>query len=244
MKSREIFSRLTTTLPFVLRLDGRSFHAFSQGFKKPYDETFSEMFIKTARLLFTDSGLAPDFIYTFSDEISLYIQKPVFDCRVEKLVSVAAAYASSAFTLAAGTDKPLAFDARIVPVSESLLPDYLAWRQAEAWRNHINGWCQKILTEKGMSPSKAQKKLDGLNAAALHELAFANGINLAVTPAWQRRGICLYRGVIEKQGYNPLTGVTAPVLRNIAVTDYDVPLFKTPEGREWIRQKTASPTGI
>ncbi|MDO5846468.1 MAG: tRNA 5'-guanylyltransferase, partial [Methanocorpusculum sp.] len=99
-----------------------------------------------------------------------------------------AAYAASAFTLAAGADEPLAFDARIVPIAENQLADYLAWRQAEAWRNHINGWCQKILTDDGLSASKAQKKLDGLNAAGLHELAFAHGLNLADTPAWQRRG--------------------------------------------------------
>ncbi|MDO5846469.1 MAG: tRNA(His) guanylyltransferase Thg1 family protein, partial [Methanocorpusculum sp.] len=83
MKSREIYSRLTTTLPFVLRLDGRSFHAFSRNFEKPFDEKLSGMFIKTARSLFTASGLSPDLIYTFSDEISLFMQTPVFDCRVE-----------------------------------------------------------------------------------------------------------------------------------------------------------------
>ncbi|HJJ30717.1 MAG TPA: tRNA 5'-guanylyltransferase [Methanocorpusculum sp.] len=245
MKDREIFSRLTTTVPFIIRLDGRAFHTWSEGYKKPFDTDFSELFVKTAKAIFTDSGLSPDFIYTFSDEISMYITKPVFDLRVEKLVSVAAAFASSAFSIAANAKSPLSFDARIIPLSGQQLPDYLAWRQAEAWRNHINGYCQKILTDTGLSPSSAQKKLNGLNAESLHELAFSHGINLAKTPAWQRRGIAVYRGTAEKNGFNPLTGEKVTVIRNTAEADRDLPLFKTPEGKEWIYEKVTSfPTNI
>ena len=245
MKDREIFSRLTTTVPFIIRLDGRAFHTWSEGYKKPFDADFSELFVKTAKAIFTDSGLSPDFIYTFSDEISLYITKPVFDLRVEKLVSVAAAFASSAFSIASGAKTPLSFDARIIPISEQQFADYLAWRQAEAWRNHINGYCQKILTDTGLSPSAAQKKLNGLNAESLHELAFSNGINLAKTPCWQRRGVAVYRGTANKTGFNPMTGETVSVIRNTAEIDRDLPLFKTPEGRMWVSEKVTSiPTNI
>ncbi|HJJ39288.1 MAG TPA: tRNA 5'-guanylyltransferase [Methanocorpusculum sp.] len=245
MKDREIFSRLTTTVPFIIRLDGRAFHTWSEGYKKPFDADFSELFVKTAKALFSESGLSPDFIYTFSDEISLYITKPVFDLRVEKLVSVAAAFASSAFSIAANVKSPLSFDARIIPLSEQQLPDYLAWRQAEAWRNHINGYCQKILADTGLSSSAAQKKLNGLDAEHLHELAFSHGINLAKTPAWERRGIAVYRGTAEKNGFNPLTGEEVTVRRNTAEVDRDLPMFKTPEGRDWIYAKVTSiPTNI
>lgn len=243
MKDREIFSRLATTLPFVIRLDGRAFHTFTAEYEKPFDEKFSSCFIKTAESLMTESGLSPDFVYTFSDEISMFIQKPVFDCRVEKLVSVAAAHAASAFTLFSGAESPVSFDARIVPLAKDQLADYLAWRQAEAWRNHINGYCQKILTDSGLSATQAQRKLDGMNAGALHELAFKNGINLAATPAWQRRGTAVYRGTVIKEGYNPITKVSAPVTRNVAVTDKELPLFKTPSGRRWVLEKI-TPTDI
>lgn len=246
MKDREIFSRLTTTAPFILRLDGRSFHTFSSDYEKPFDERFSQLFVQTAKALMTDSGLSPDFIYTFSDEISVYIRKPVFEYRVEKLVSISAGFASSAFSIAAGVPAPIAFDARIIPISESQLSEYLAWRQAEAWRNHINGYCQKILTDTGLSPSAAQKQLDGMNADKLHELAFEHGINLAKTPAWQRRGIAIYHGQREKTGFNPISGENVTVLRNTAVVDRDIPLFKSPEGREWLSSKLSlqSPTAI
>ena len=244
MKDREIFSRLTTTLPFILRLDGRAFHTFTSAYEKPFDDRFSECFVKTAESLFSASGLSPDFVYTFSDEISLFISKPLFDCRVEKLVSVAAAHAASAFTLYSGAESPVSFDARVVPIDRGQLSAYLAWRQAEAWRNHINGYCQKLLTDSGLSATQAQRKLDGMNAGALHELAFSQGINLGTTPAWQRRGIAVYRGTVEKMGYNPKTGESAPVTRNVAVIDRDLPLFKTPAGQKWVVEKLLLPTDI
>ncbi|MDR0438708.1 MAG: tRNA 5'-guanylyltransferase, partial [Methanocalculaceae archaeon] len=118
MKDREIFSGLTTTVPFVLRLDGRAFHHLSQnaGYAKPYDLAFSRNMAKTAQMLLENSGLAPSFAYTFSDEINLYIMSPIFECRVEKLVSVAAGFASSAFTLFSCTKNPISFDCRVVPI--------------------------------------------------------------------------------------------------------------------------------
>ena len=238
MKDREIFAGLSTTVPFVLRLDGRSFHRFSQDrYKKPYDKVFSDAMVKTARALITDSGLSPSFAYTFSDEISLYVPGTVFDCRVEKLVSVSAAFASSAFTLYAGAEQPLAFDSRVIPMEVGLFPAYLSWRQAEAWRNHMNGYAQKLLLDEGVSPTHAQKQLDGMNAAALHEFAFSKGVNLALTPAWERRGICIYRDTVMRDGYNPITDEHVSVRRLVPVVDEDVPLFKTPEGTDWVLSK-------
>lgn len=234
MKEREIFANLTTTLPFILRLDGRSFHSFSARFAKPYDETLSSYFVETSRAILADSGLSPKFAYTFSDEISLYFDTEIFNNRIEKLNSVVASFASSVFMLASGTKTPVAFDSRIIPISRDLAPEYFAWRQAEAWRNHINGYAQNLLIDEGMSASSAQKKLDGLLVAKLHELAFSRGINLAETPAWQRRGICLYHTQIEKEGFNPFTNTKVTVQRHGIKADYDIPLFKEPTGRDWL----------
>ena len=238
MKDREIFAGLSTTVPFVLRLDGRSFHRFSKDrYKKPYDKVFSDAMVKTAYALITDSGLSPSFAYTFSDEISIYVPTSVFDCRVEKLVSVSAAFAASAFTLYTGAEEPLAFDSRVIPMEKGLFPAYLSWRQAEAWRNHMNGYAQKLLSDEGVSPTHAQKQLDGMNATALHEFAFSRGVNLALTPTWERRGICIYRETVMREGYNPIKDEKVSVERTISVVDEEVPLFKTPEGIDWVLSK-------
>jgi tRNA(His) 5'-end guanylyltransferase len=238
MKDREIFSGLTTTYPFILRLDGRSFHRFSKNraFEKPYDLSFATAMADTARSLMEGSGLYPALAYTFSDEISLYLTRPVFENRVEKLVSVTAGFASSAFTLAANAGYPVAFDCRIVPVADTQLSAYLAWRQAEAWRNHINGYAHRLLTDTGLSAAAAQKKLDGMKSAELHELAFSSGINLAETLAWQRRGIAVYRKQVLREGYNPVTKEHVAVQRQVCAADWDLPLFRTPEGERWLAE--------
>jgi tRNA(His) 5'-end guanylyltransferase len=242
MKNREIFSGLVTTVPFVLRLDGRSFHRLTQdaGYAKPYDSVFSRSMTKTAQLLFENSGLAPSFAYTFSDEISLYITSSVFDCRIEKLVSITASLASSAFTLFSCVRNPISFDCRVVPIETGQLAAYLAWRQNEAWRNHINGYAHKLLTDTGLSATIAQRRLDGMKSSELHELAFSFGVNLAETPAWQRRGTAVYRTVVVKEGYNPMSQEGVHMLRRVSVIDGNLPLFKTPEGISWLASRISS----
>ncbi|HJJ92422.1 MAG TPA: tRNA 5'-guanylyltransferase [Methanocorpusculum sp.] len=239
MKEREIFSGVITTVPFVLRLDGRSFHRFSRegGYAKPYDTAFSRCMIKTVQALFEDSGLSPSFAYTFSDEISLYITSPIFDCRIEKLVSIAAGVASSAFTLFSGAQRPLSFDCRVVPIDKNQLVTYLACRQAEAWRNHINGYAHKLLRDMGLSTTDAQRRLNGMKSAELHELAFSLGVNLADTPTWQRRGIAMYRSIAVKDGYNPVSLEMVHVSRRVSVIDKELPLFKTPYGALWLAER-------
>jgi tRNA(His) 5'-end guanylyltransferase len=236
MKDREIFSGLITTIPFVLRLDGRAFHHLSKnaGYAKPYDPAFSRNMVKTAQMLFENSGLTPSFAYTFSDEISLYIKSPIFECRVEKLVSITAGFASSAFTLFSCTKNPISFDCRVVPMDKEQLATYLAWRQAEAWRNHINGYAHKLLTDTGLSAASAQQKLDGMKSSDLHELAFSFGVNLAETPTWQRRGTAVYRSITVKEGYNPVFQKEVNSLRRVSVIDEELPLFKTQEGASWL----------
>ena len=46
--------------------------------------------VNACRALVADSGLAPVFVHTFSDEISLYLTGLPFSGRVEKIDSVAA----------------------------------------------------------------------------------------------------------------------------------------------------------
>jgi len=76
---------------------------------------------------------------------------------VEKLDSVSASFAASAFTLALGVDTPLSFDARVIFLESGQVADYLAWRQAEAWRNHSNAWAQQILIQGGLTSQQTAK---------------------------------------------------------------------------------------
>src|SRR5665647_2501769 len=77
----------------------------------------------------------------------LYFAQLPFGGRVEKIDSVSSSFAASSLTLALGTLTPLSFDARVIPATPGYAMEYLANRQNEAWRNHVNGYCQQVLIE-------------------------------------------------------------------------------------------------
>ncbi len=161
MQDREIFRNLSIFPPFIVRLDGRAFHRLTreEGFEKPYDRRFSDAMTKVSEQLLSSSGLEPSFAYTFSDEISLFFPPRVpFNGRVEKIDSVCASYAASAFTLALHLTEPVAFDSRVILADVPAAIVYMNMRQREAWRNHINGYCQQaLIAEGGMTSTQAAR---------------------------------------------------------------------------------------
>jgi tRNA(His) 5'-end guanylyltransferase len=243
MENREIFSTITTIPPVFVRLDGRVFHRLAENLalKKPFDDRFSDAMVQICTDLVADSGLCPEFAFTFSDEISLYFTQLPFNGRVEKIDSVSASYAASSLTLAIGATTPLSFDARVIPATREFVIEYLTNRQNEAWRNHLNGYCQKALIEEGMSSKKAAEHLKGLPAKNLHEMMHVRGFNLATTPAWQRRGVLVYKKITEKEGFNPITKQTVVAERSAVTVDRDLPLFTSPEGKEFLGKLVACP---
>lgn len=237
MQEREVFSGLAIVPPVFVRLDGRSFHALTRALKlkKPFDDRFHDAMCRVAVRLVRDSGLSPVFAYTFSDEISLYFTDLPFSGRIEKIDSVLAAYAASALTLELGCTDPLSFDARVIAITPDLAAAYLRDRQQEAWRNHMNSYCQQALIDDGMCARTAAAALKGMSSAAMHEMMFARGVNLARTPAWQRRGSLIRRDLMRKEGYNPVKQETVSVERSVVLVQDDLPLFSTPEGRDLVR---------
>jgi len=241
MENREIFSAITIIPPVFVRLDGRTFHRLAEdlSLKKPFDDRFSHAMVQVCTTLVADSGLCPDFAFTFSDEISLFFTQLPFNGRVEKIDSVSASFAASALTLILGTTTPVSFDARVIPATREFAIEYLINRQNEAWRNHVNGYCQQVLIEDGMSAKNAAAQLKGMPAKSLHEMMHIRGFNLAMTPAWQRRGVLVYKKITEKEGFNPITQQTVVAERSAVTVDRDLPLFTSPEGKEFLGKLVA-----
>jgi tRNA(His) 5'-end guanylyltransferase len=241
MENREIFSTITAISPVFVRLDGRAFHRLAEmlSLKKPFDGRFNDAMVQVCTALIADSGLNPEFSFTFSDEISLYFTRLPFNGRVEKIDSVSASFAASALTLALETTVPLSFDARVIPATQEFASGYLTGRQNEAWRNHLNGYCQQALIGEGVRPRKAADQLKGLPAKDLHEMMHARGFNLATTPAWQRRGVMVYKKITEKEGYNPVTGEHVVAERSAVTVDAELPLFTSPEGKAFLEKLVA-----
>lgn len=202
--SREIFSRLYAPAPLAVRADGRGFKKLLEGRSKPYDIDFAQSMVRVTESIFSDSGLAPSFAFTFSDEVSLIYLKTPLAGRVEKIDSLVAGYLSAALSLEEG--RLVSMDCRTIPLCKEEIIRYLAERQDETWRNHIFSYGFYVLRKEGMNPSLAMERLRGLSEPQIHELVFQKGINLAKTPAWERRGVMIYRkeGKLESDWNLPL----------------------------------------
>jgi tRNA(His) guanylyltransferase len=238
MENREIFSTITTIPPVFVRIDGRAFHHLAENLslKKPFDDPFSEAMVQVCVTLISDSGLSPNLAFTFSDEISLYFTRLPFSGRVEKIDSVTASCAASALTNVLASKPLVSFDARVIPATPEYALEYLANRQNEAWRNHINGYSQQALIDEGISAKKAAALLKGVPARDLHEMMHKRGMNLATTPAWQRRGVLVYKKITEKEGFNPLTQEHVLARRSAVTVERDLPLFTSPEGQAFLKK--------
>lgn len=95
--------RLIRRMPVALRLDGRSFHTFTKGFRKPFEPILCGSMQDTMEYLCRNIQNCV-FGYTQSDEITLILvdyetfdTSAWFDYEVQKLVSVAAAMATMKF---------------------------------------------------------------------------------------------------------------------------------------------------
>lgn len=94
---------LVRRMPVIIRLDGKAFHSFTKGLKKPYDEIFHNIMNETMRYL-CENIQGCKLGYTQSDEITLLLTDydtlttdAWFDNNVQKICSVSASMATMAF---------------------------------------------------------------------------------------------------------------------------------------------------
>jgi tRNA(His) 5'-end guanylyltransferase len=201
-----------------VRADGRGFKKVLKESSKPYDIDFARSMVSAAKKFFLDFGPKPALAFTFSDEISLVFLECPFAGRVEKIDSLAAGFLSAALSME--LHRLVSLDCRTIPLCQEEIRSYLIERQDETWRNHVFSYGFFLLLEEGLNETQAMGKLRGLKEKEIHELVFQKGINLAKTPAWQRRGVMVYR-------------------REGQVTEnWDIPLFSTREGKSLISSIT------
>ena len=93
---------LTEHMPVIVRLDGRAFHTFTKGLRKPFDEMFNDAMVYTMKSL-CENITNCIFGYTQSDEITLIVYnhneeaQPWFNNRLQKIVSVVSSMATNFF---------------------------------------------------------------------------------------------------------------------------------------------------
>lgn len=199
---------LVRRMPVIIRLDGKAFHSFTKGFKRPYDEIFHNAMNDTLKYL-CEHVQGCKFGYTQSDEITLVLTDydtlttdAWFGYAVQKMCSVAASMATLEFNKAfekaienavdisavqcnwylAALSKGAMFDARCFNIPEEEVTNCLIWRQQDATRNAIQmlGQC-----------NFSHKELQGKSCNDIQDMLITQkGINFNDMPTAFKRGVC------------------------------------------------------
>jgi tRNA(His) guanylyltransferase len=196
--------RLLPNLPVCVRLDGKAFHQWTRGLKRPYDERLYRLFDDTTKFLVQASAAVIG--YAQSDEISLILYNNgkadaeiFFDGRIAKLTSVLASMATAKFNalvpsiLPEKRERLALFDCRVWTVpSEQEAVNCLLWRELDATRNSIQMAAQALYSH---------KQLHQKNTSEMQEMLWQKGINWHDYPVRFKRGGYFQRRLIER----PLT---------------------------------------
>lgn len=213
-RTRYLLPRRTYTL---IRLDGKAFHTFTRGFKRPFDTDLVNLMDKTAQYLCENiQGVVG--AYVQSDEISLLLAdfaKPqtsaYFDGNIQKVASISASMATLAFNQAMhkvisssalfegfkevrdkmtdsrGEVKSAMFDSRVFTI-----PD-----KQEVFNYFV--WRQQDATKNSIQMVAqslySHKELHGKNGSEQQEMIFQKGTNWNDLDAGLKRG----RMIVKKE---------------------------------------------
>ena len=252
MKSYEHISRtyLTRKMPVIIRLDGKAFHSFTRGFKRPFDEVFVKSMQETMKYLCENiQGCVLG--YTQSDEITLVLvdyktreSDAWFDNNIQKIVSVSASMATLAFNQA--------FYREVTKFHLRSVDEYDEWYDQG---NHIQYATYNNACEKGaMFDSRAfilpkeevvncliwrqqdatrnsilsvgqanfsNKELHGKKCDVIQDMLFVEkGINWNDYPTTLKRGSCCIKVPMKIN-----EGTEKEAIRNKWVIDNEIPIF-------------------
>lgn len=251
-------TRLVRRMPVILRVDGRSFHTFLKGFKKPFDTLFTSCMQNTAKYL-CENIQGCVLSYQQSDEISLLLvdygdlnTSAWFDYEVQKLSSVTASMATMAFNRD--------FARRVEKESNRY---YKAWNVSEEEKKYLDT-LQKAVETGAMFDARcfnlpreevtnyfywrqldaarnsvqmaghayfSQKEMHGKNNSEIQDmLMLEKEINWNDYPSLLKRGSCCVKEVI------PVIGKDEQMLNcRLWKFDNEIPVFKG-EGRQYIER--------
>lgn len=193
-RTRYLIPRRTYT---ILRLDGKAFHTYTKGLKRPFDaDLIDDMNNAIVAMLPQLQGVV--FAYTQSDEISILLSdfekettSAWFDGNLQKMCSVAASIITAEFNRLrvnrnrnewnANTNRPnvafpgnetLAyFDCRVFTIPDRVeVMNYFRWRQQDCIRNSVSMVAQSNFSH---------KELHGKSQSNMHDMLHAKGVNWA-----------------------------------------------------------------
>ena len=214
---------LVRRMPVIIRLDGKAFHTFTKGLKKPYDEIFHNTMNETMKYL-CENIQGCKLGYTQSDEITLLLTDydtlttdAWFDNNVQKICSVSASMATMAFNkyLRELTDNYLRSDAWVNHYWEEDVEKYAhtlkkaidkgAMFDSRCFNIPIEEvtncfvWRQQDATRNAIQMlgqcNFSHKELHGKSCSDIQDMLIdQKGINFNDMPTEFKRGVCCRRG--------------------------------------------------
>lgn len=263
MKSYEAIPKnfLTRHIPVIIRLDGKAFHTFTRGMKKPFDNILMQTMQETMKYL-CENIQGCVFGYTQSDEITLVLKDyekistdAWFGYNVQKMTSISASMATLAFNKFFEENCNIVWDNY-----------YEAWNHAEEENKYnemlygkINKamfdsrvfsipkdevcncliWRQQDATRNSIEAvgqaNFSQKELQKKNLNQIQEMLFSQAnINWNDFPTECKRGSCCYKRQVEKEVIIPKTKEVKKINRNEWYIDKEIPIFT--QNREYIEK--------
>ena len=243
-------TRLVRRMPVAIRLDGKAFHTFTRGFKKPFDEILVKSMQNTMKYLCENiQGCVLG--YTQSDEITLILVDyqnlnscAWFDYEVQKMCSISASMATMAFNKA--------FASNVAKESKRLYREYLEEKDAsyiEALEIAMNKgamfdarvfnipkeevcnliyWRQLDATRNSIQmvgqANFSHKELQNKSCNMIQEMLFTEkGINWNDYPTYLKRGSCCIKTTIQNPNVDIKDGVYP---KSVWMINLDIPIFK------------------
>jgi tRNA(His) 5'-end guanylyltransferase len=226
--------------PLIARLDGKAFHTFTKGLKRPYDERLSNLMVATTRHLVDQYGARVG--YTQSDEITLVWFHEIFDAadypfggRFQKLDSLLASAATAYFNSVLPQHLPekvgrlAMFDCRSFVVPTPLEAyNCVVWRQQDAMKNAISMAAHSMFSHNsliGMSSQMMQERMWKEKGVNFNDYPFFFKRGTFVRRVKEARLLTAERLATIPEQYRP----TKPVERSFIDT-LDIWLTKQPNG--------------
>lgn len=232
-------TRLMRRTPVAIRIDGKAFHTFTRGFKRPFDNVLANSMYNTLEYLCKNiQGCV--FGYTQSDEITLILcdyqtltTDAWFDYEVQKMCSISASMATMIFNkefsnavdeiinrpheyeekyieiLMKACNKGAMFDSRCFNIPKEEVTNLIYWRQLDATRNSIQMVGQANFSHKQLQHKSCNEIQDMLYVQ--------KGINWDDTPTRYKRGVACYK---DESGWN---------------LDFEMPIIKG-EDRDYVEK--------
>lgn len=243
---------LVRRMPVIIRLDGKAFHSFTKGFKRPYDEIFHNTMNATLQYL-CENIQGCKFGYTQSDEITLVLTDydtlttdGWFDYAVQKMCSVSASMATMAFNKF--------FASNVAQESKRIYTEYLNDNDdsyIEALEKSLNKgamfdarcfnipeeevtncliWRQQDATRNAIQMlgqcNFSHKELHGKSCNDIQDmLMMQRNINFNDMPTEFKRGVCCIKEEYSATDLSTYSGEIEPITRTRWVIDKEIPIF-------------------